>query len=68
MCCTAATSRRSPCRYRLHRDLDDLAERLTPLRQDDPPVPDVPPQHARDARWVRPERVGEVAFTEWTRR
>ncbi len=42
--------------------LDDLAERLTPLRQDDPPVPDVPSQHARDARWVRPERVGEVAL------
>ncbi|MEU8804618.1 non-homologous end-joining DNA ligase [Spirillospora sp. NPDC048819] len=46
--------------------LDDLAERLAPLRQDDPPVPNVPPQHARDARWVRPELVGEVVFTEWT--
>ncbi|NDU72395.1 hypothetical protein GWI34_07115 [Actinomadura sp. DSM 109109] len=46
--------------------LDDLAERLAPLRQDGPPVPDVPPQHARDARWVRPELVGEVVFAEWT--
>ncbi|WP_412520868.1 non-homologous end-joining DNA ligase [Actinomadura madurae] len=46
--------------------LDDLAERLTPLRQDDPPVPDAPPQHVRDARWVRPELVGEVVFAEWT--
>lgn len=46
--------------------LDDLAERLAPLREDDPPVPDVPPQHARDARWVRPELVGEVVFAEWT--
>ncbi|MFF0524070.1 hypothetical protein ACFYTC_35700 [Actinomadura nitritigenes] len=46
--------------------LDDLAERLAPLRQDDPPVPDVSAQHTRDAHWVRPERVGEVDFTEWT--
>ncbi|GAA0561571.1 hypothetical protein GCM10009546_24640 [Actinomadura livida] len=46
--------------------LDDLARRLAPLRQDDPPVSDVPPQQARDARWVRPQLVGEVAFAEWT--
>ncbi|TDC92025.1 hypothetical protein E1285_12165 [Actinomadura sp. 7K507] len=46
--------------------LDDLAERLAPLRRDGPPVHDVPSQHARDARWVRPELVGEVVFTEWT--
>ncbi|MGI8533162.1 MAG: hypothetical protein ACR2KN_09170, partial [Geodermatophilaceae bacterium] len=30
------------------------------------PFHDVPPQQARDARWVRPELVGEVAFGEWT--
>ena len=30
------------------------------------PFHDVPRQQARDARWVRPELVGEVAFGEWT--
>jgi len=47
--------------------LRDLAQRLAPLRRADSPfgVP-VPAGHTRDAVWVQPRLVGEVAFTEWT--
>ncbi|GAA2581167.1 non-homologous end-joining DNA ligase [Actinomadura fulvescens] len=46
--------------------LDDLADRLAPLEQREPPVGGVPRGHARGVRWVRPELVGEVVFAEWT--
>jgi bifunctional non-homologous end joining protein LigD len=48
--------------------LDDLAKRLRPLvRKTSPFVDTVPNVDARDATWVTPALVGEVAFTEWTR-
>jgi bifunctional non-homologous end joining protein LigD len=46
--------------------LADLAWRLAPLEQDEPPVHDVPREHAAGAHWVAPRLVGEVTFTEWT--
>jgi bifunctional non-homologous end joining protein LigD len=46
--------------------LVDLRNRLAPLRVPAPAVRGVPDDHARRARWVRPELVGEVAFGEWT--
>ncbi len=49
------------------RALRDLAQRLAPLHRPDSPFDTpVPPRHARDARWVNPELVGEVAFAGWT--
>ncbi len=48
--------------------LEDLRRRLEPLAVSDSPLgDDVPRADARGARWVRPEVVGEVRFTEWTR-
>jgi bifunctional non-homologous end joining protein LigD len=48
--------------------LAELQRRLEPLATDDSPVADeVPRADAREVRWVRPELVGEVRFTEWTR-
>ncbi len=47
--------------------LDDLAAKLRPLvRKTSPLTEDVPRPQARDAHWVSPKLVGEVAFTEWT--
>ena len=47
--------------------LSDLARRLHPLRRGTSPfTTPVPAPHARDAQWVEPRLVGEVAFTEWT--
>jgi bifunctional non-homologous end joining protein LigD len=47
--------------------LDDLSRRLARLeRKTSPFDPPVPRADARDARWVTPRLVGEVAFTEWT--
>lgn len=49
------------------RMLDHLAALLVPLRQDASPFPTpLPRADTRDAVWVRPELVGEVAYTEWT--
>ncbi|WP_439689930.1 ATP-dependent DNA ligase [Curtobacterium sp. SP.BCp] len=48
------------------RDLDEIAGVLEPLARDDSPFVDVPRPDARDAHWVRPVRVGEVQFAEWT--
>ncbi len=45
----------------LERDLAPLATDRSPFRTA------VPTPHARDARWVEPVVVGEVAFGEWTR-
>ena len=48
--------------------LADLQRRLEPLARPESPLgDDVPRADARDAHWVRPELVGEVRFTEWTR-
>jgi bifunctional non-homologous end joining protein LigD len=47
--------------------LRDLGERLASLaRSGSPFAAEVPREHARDARWVAPELVGEVRFAEWT--
>ncbi|HEY9349978.1 MAG TPA: DNA ligase, partial [Acidothermales bacterium] len=48
--------------------LADLARLLRPLaRKTSPFVDDVPRKDARDAHWVTPRLVGEVAYGEWTR-
>ena len=48
--------------------LQDLQRRLGPLATNLSPLGDeVPRADARGAHWVRPELVGEVRFTEWTR-
>jgi bifunctional non-homologous end joining protein LigD len=44
----------------LHQVLDGLA------RPDSPFAEPVPREHARDARWVQPRLVGEVAYRAWT--
>ncbi|HSR24401.1 MAG TPA: non-homologous end-joining DNA ligase, partial [Candidatus Eisenbacteria bacterium] len=50
------------------RMLDDLERRLARMGRKTPPFTDeVPRAQARDARWVTPALVGEVAFAEWTR-
>jgi bifunctional non-homologous end joining protein LigD len=49
------------------RMLHDLKAKLAPLSAKTAPVDDVPNEHARIARWVRPELVGEVLYGEWTR-
>jgi bifunctional non-homologous end joining protein LigD len=48
--------------------LDDLARLLRPLaRRTSPFATEVPRQWAKDARWVTPKLVGEVAYTERTK-
>jgi bifunctional non-homologous end joining protein LigD len=50
------------------RMLDDLIARLRPLeRKTSPLASEVPRAQVKDARWVTPQLVGEVAFGEWTR-
>jgi bifunctional non-homologous end joining protein LigD len=44
----------------------DLHARLRRLERKSSPFLDVPRPDARDAVWVTPKVVGEVAFTEWT--
>jgi bifunctional non-homologous end joining protein LigD len=46
--------------------LQELGGRLRRLERDDPPFHDVHPI-PRGTHWVRPELVGQIAFTEWTR-
>jgi bifunctional non-homologous end joining protein LigD len=47
--------------------LADLTARLRRLeRRTSPFTPAPPPQHAKDAHWVTPKLVGEVAYGEWT--
>jgi bifunctional non-homologous end joining protein LigD len=43
-----------------------LAERMKPLEVAEPPV-SVPRAALRGSHWIKPELVGEVAFTEFTR-
>jgi bifunctional non-homologous end joining protein LigD len=47
--------------------LAELGRELAPLARDSSPFGTaVPAQHVRDAHWVEPQLVGEVAFAEWT--
>ena len=47
------------------RELDDM---LKPLERNDPPFANaIPRLHAKDAHWLEPRYVGEVAFSEWTK-
>jgi bifunctional non-homologous end joining protein LigD len=48
--------------------LRDIEADLKPLARDTSPFAlAVPREHARDAKWVEPQVVGEVVFSEWTR-
>lgn len=48
--------------------LHTLHRELTGLTIDTPPFANPPTRSdARDVQWVRPERVAEIAFAEWTR-
>jgi bifunctional non-homologous end joining protein LigD len=50
------------------RMLDDLLGRLRPLeRKTSPLASEVPRAQVKEAHWVSPRLVGEVAFGEWTR-
>lgn len=45
-----------------------LADRLAPLSTAERPfATEMPADHVRDARWVRPELIAEVSFDRWTR-
>lgn len=46
--------------------LVDLARRLRPHHRASNPFRDIPSIETRDAHWVEPVLVGEVAFGEWT--
>lgn len=48
------------------RDLETLGARLERLAAAEPPLQEVPKAVAREARWVRPELVAEIAYTEFT--
>jgi bifunctional non-homologous end joining protein LigD len=48
-------------------DLKALAKRFKPLERKTSPFVDVPAGERRDAVWLDPELVAEVAYTEWTR-
>jgi bifunctional non-homologous end joining protein LigD len=48
------------------RELASLKQRMDALEQSDSPFGAGDPK-ARDATWVKPELVAQVAFTEWTR-
>ena len=48
--------------------LRELEALLAPLARSDPPFATaIPRPHAKDAHWVEPRIVGEVAFGEWTK-
>jgi bifunctional non-homologous end joining protein LigD len=44
----------------------DLQKRLLKLRQADSPFASIPQGAGKDAIWVKPQLVGEVAFATWT--
>ncbi|WP_246132430.1 ATP-dependent DNA ligase [Microbacterium mitrae] len=48
------------------RQLRRLLDTLAPLVTDENPFVDVPTADTRDAIWLRPERVAEVEFAEWS--
>ena len=47
-----------------HETLRDLGAKLHKLRTDTPPFEPAP--RMRDATWVRPELVAQIAYAEWT--
>lgn len=47
-------------------DLDALTARFKPLEQKKMPFVAVPAIEQRDAVWLKPKLVAEIAFTEWT--
>jgi bifunctional non-homologous end joining protein LigD len=49
-----------------HATLEDLGRRLRELERPDPPFADVHPI-PRGTRWVEPELVAQIGFSEWTR-
>lgn len=49
------------------KSLTDLQKRLAPAERKTSPFVDVPKEVVRDAHWVTPRIVGEVAFSDWTR-
>jgi bifunctional non-homologous end joining protein LigD len=49
-----------------HATLEELGRRLLELERDDPPFADVHPI-PRGTRWVEPELVAQLGFSEWTR-
>jgi bifunctional non-homologous end joining protein LigD len=48
------------------RELDELLPSLRAAERKTSPLVGVPAVDARDAHWVTPSRVGEVAIAEWT--
>ncbi len=48
-------------------DLSSLAERFKPLQQKASPFVEVPAEERKDAVWLKPQLVCEVAYTDWTR-
>ena len=48
-------------------DLSSLAKRFKPLEQKTSPFIEVPAEERKDAVWLKPQLVCEVAFTDWTR-
>ena len=48
-----------------HQDLRDLQRTFTP-REDPPFAGTLPREVTRDAHWVEPDLVGEVAYAVWT--
>jgi bifunctional non-homologous end joining protein LigD len=47
--------------------LDELAEQFKMIECKSAPVPDVPPAIARQARFLEPKLVAQIAFRGWTR-
>ena len=47
-------------------DIDDIARTLAGIERKTPPVARIPDADRRDARWVTPTLVGEVAYSELT--
>jgi bifunctional non-homologous end joining protein LigD len=49
-----------------HATLESLGRKLRDLEREDPPFPDVHPI-PKGTRWVEPDLVAQIAFSEWTR-
>ena len=72
--CWSATTRASGCASgaawaagSTERVLERLTRQLRGLRQNECPFDPTPPRsYARDATWVKPVLVAEIAFAEWT--
>jgi bifunctional non-homologous end joining protein LigD len=48
-------------------DFDTLASKFRPLESRSSPFEEVPAPERKDAVWLEPKLVAEVAYTEWTR-